>query len=56
MPKDMAVIHEGVLARCGLIESYEKLRLIFDEHSVLPTGEMSRRRGTLDRHDAASTT
>ena len=50
--QDVAVIHERVLARCGLIESDEKLRFIFDEHGVLPPGEMSRRRRILDRQDA----
>ena len=37
------MIHEGMLVRCWLIEGYEKLRFVFDEHRVLPTGEMSRR-------------
>jgi hypothetical protein len=41
MLKDMAVIHEGMLTSRRLIEGDEELHLSLDEHSVLPTGEMS---------------
>jgi hypothetical protein len=52
MLEDVAVIHEGMLAGCRLIEGYEKLGFVLDEHGILPTGEMSRRRRSLDRQDA----
>ena len=50
------MIHEGVLAGCWLIEGYEKLGFVLDENGVLPTGEMSWRRRSLDRQDAKQST
>jgi hypothetical protein len=44
MLKDVAMIHEGVLARCWLIEGYEQLGFVFNENGILPAGKMSRRR------------
>src|SRR5262249_18883699 len=35
MLKDVAVIHEGMLSSCRLIESDEKLGLVLYEHRVL---------------------
>src|SRR5215470_5027057 len=52
MLKDVAVIHEGMLARCRLIEGHEKLRLILDKYRVLPASQMSWRRCSFDRQDA----
>ena len=34
--KDVAMIHERVVARCRLIESDEKLRFVLNKHHVLP--------------------
>jgi hypothetical protein len=49
MLKDVAMIHKGVLAGCWLIEDYEKLSFVLDEDGILPTGQMSWRRRSLDR-------
>jgi hypothetical protein len=49
MLKDVAVIHEGVLARCRLIKSDKQLGLILDEHGILPAGQMSLRRRSFYR-------
>ena len=40
MLQDVAVIHEGMLARCRLIEGDEQFGLVFDEHRVLPARKM----------------
>ena len=56
MLKDVAVIHEGVLARCGLSEVDKNLGFVLDENGVLPTGEMSRRRHSLDRQNSKQCT
>src|SRR5271165_2182901 len=52
MLEDVTMIHEGVLARCQLIESDEKLRPVLDKHYVFPAREMSGRRCSRDGQDA----
>ena len=37
MLQNMAVIHEGMLARCRLIKSDKKFRLVFDKYRIFPT-------------------
>jgi hypothetical protein len=44
MLKDMAMIHERVVARRWLIESDQKLRPVLDKHNVFPARELRRRR------------
>jgi hypothetical protein len=44
MLKDVAMIHERVVARRWLIESDEKLRPVLDKHNVFPARELRRRR------------
>src|SRR3974377_73616 len=56
MLEDMAVIHEGVVARCRLIESDEKLRRILDKHHVFPAREMRRWWRSRDGQDAEQST
>jgi hypothetical protein len=48
MLKDVAMIHERVVARRGPIEGDEKLRFVLDQHHVLAAREMRRRRGSRD--------
>jgi hypothetical protein len=50
--KDVAMIHERVVARCGLIKTDEKLRFVLNKHHVLPAREMRRRRRSRDGQDA----
>src|ERR1700748_3818267 len=46
--KNVAMIHERVVARCRLIEGDEKLYFILNKHHVLPAHEMRRRRCSPD--------
>src|SRR5215470_6471496 len=50
--KDVAMIHERVVARCRLIERDEKLHFVLNKHHVLPAYEMRRRRCPRDGQDA----
>src|SRR5262245_61482037 len=50
--KDVAMIHERVVARCRLIERDEKLHFVLNKHHVLPAYEMRRRRCSRDGQDA----
>src|SRR6516162_8047000 len=56
MLKDVAMIHERVIARCRLIESDEKLRFVLNKHHVLPAREMRRRRRSRGGQDAEQCT
>src|SRR5262249_53863415 len=46
------MIHEGVGARCRLIESNEKFRSLPNEYHVLPAREMRRRRRSRNGQNA----
>src|SRR6266699_1384833 len=50
--KDVAMIHERVVARCRLIESDEKLHFVLNKHHILPAHEMRRRRRSPDGQNA----
>src|SRR6516164_3405390 len=50
--KNVAMIHERMVARCWPIESDEKLYLILNKNHVLPACEMRRRRRSRNGQDA----
>jgi len=56
MLKDVAMIHERVIARRRLIKSDEKLRFVLNKHHVLPAREMRRRRRSRGGQDAEQCT
>src|SRR5262249_30482062 len=54
--KDVAMIHERMLACCRPIESDEKLHLFLNKNHVLPACEMRRRRRSRNGQDAEQCT